>query len=81
MTDAYAHVWKTSDFPLILKLPVDNPFPSHSPFHNGMTFLKGPKHEIFESGFLWLGDLGTAKKMEISKVGVIILRFSLRNSY
>jgi hypothetical protein len=52
MTDAYAHVWKTSDFPLILKLPVDNPFPSHSPFHNGMTFLKGPKHEIFESGFL-----------------------------
>jgi hypothetical protein len=30
--------------------------------------LKGPKHEIFESGFftqirgLWLGELGTGKK-------------------
>ncbi len=33
----------------------------------GLT-LKGPKHEIFESGFftqirgLWLGDFGTGKK-------------------
>jgi hypothetical protein len=49
--------------------------------------LKGPKHEIFESGFftqirrLWLGDLGTGEKNELSKVGVIILRFSLRISY
>ncbi len=46
--------------------------------------LKGPKHEIFESGFftqirrLWLGNLGTGEKIEILKVGVIILRFSPR---
>jgi hypothetical protein len=37
MTDAYAYVRKTSDFPHILKLPVNNPSPS--PFHDGMTFL------------------------------------------
>ncbi len=49
--------------------------------------LKGPKHEIFESGFftqirgLWLDDLGTGEKIEISKVGVIILKFSPRISY
>jgi hypothetical protein len=49
--------------------------------------LKGPKHEIFESGFftqirrLWLGDLGTGEKIELSKIGVIFLRFSPRISY
>jgi hypothetical protein len=49
--------------------------------------LKGPKHEIFESGFftqirrLWLGDLGTSEKNELSKVGVIILRFTPGISY
>jgi hypothetical protein len=48
-----------------------------------LIYLKGPKHEIFESGFftpirrLWLDDLGTGEKIEISKVGVIILRFSM----
>jgi hypothetical protein len=42
--------------------------------------LKGPKHEIFESGFFTeiipvrIGDLGTGKKNEISEVGVFILR-------
>ncbi len=49
--------------------------------------LKGPKQEIFENGFftqirrLRLGDLGTGEKIEFSKVGVIILRFSPRISY
>jgi hypothetical protein len=39
-----------------------------------LLHLKGPKHEIFESGFftqirrLWLGDLGTGEKNELSKV-------------
>ena len=37
-------------------------------FCNIFELLKGPKHEIFESGFftqirrLWLGDLGTGEK-------------------
>ncbi len=36
--------------------------------------LKGPKHEIFESGFftqirgLWLSELGTGEKIEIRKL-------------
>jgi hypothetical protein len=28
---------------------------------------------------LWVGDLGTGKKNEISQIGVLFLRFSLRN--
>jgi hypothetical protein len=42
------------------------PYPS-------LAFLKGPKHEIFESGFVtqirpvWLGDLGTVYTVEKSK--------------
>jgi hypothetical protein len=40
--------------------------------------LKGPKHEIFESGFFTqirpvrVGDLGTDEKKEISQVRVFI---------
>ncbi len=55
--------------------------------YSTIVSLKGPKHEIFESGFftqirgLWLGDLGTGKKIEISKAEVIILRLSPRISY
>ncbi len=56
-------------------------------FFAWFRLLKGPKHEIFERGFLHKSDAyglvtwGLAKKIEISKVGVIILRFSPRMSY
>jgi len=49
--------------------------------------LKGPKHEIFASGFFTeirpvrIGDLGTGEKNEFSLVGVFIIRFSQRISY
>jgi hypothetical protein len=38
--------------------------------------LKGPKHEIFESVFFYTNQRLMVKKIEISKVGVIILWFS-----
>ena len=43
-----------------------------------VTFLKGPKHKIFESGFFTqirpvrVGDLGTSEKNEILQVRVFI---------
>ncbi len=50
-------------------------------------YLKGPKHEIFESGFftqirgLWLGDFGTGEKNGNFESWSHCLRFSPRNSY
>jgi hypothetical protein len=52
----------------------------HSCRFTPAEFLKGPKHEIFESGFLHKSEAygqvtsGLAKKIEISKVGVIIFK-------
>jgi hypothetical protein len=55
-----------------------------------LTFftLKGPKHEIFKSRFIFtqvrpvqVSDWGMAKKNEILQVEVFICWFSLRISY
>jgi hypothetical protein len=51
-----------------LLLKVQERFLKHFMFKIFDGGLKGPKHEIFESGFftqirgLWLGDLGTGEK-------------------
>jgi hypothetical protein len=65
-------------------------YPIPPPLHTVYVYkvyLKGPKHEIFESGLFTQirpereGDFGTGEKNEISQVGVFIWRFSLRKSY
>ncbi len=56
-------VWKASSF-----RQDDHPATYLGKFSAACPLLKGPKHEIFESGFftqirrLWLGDLGTGEK-------------------
>ncbi len=61
-------------------------FPTPLIFHYPLP-LKGPKHEIFESGFFTqirpvrVYDLGTGEKNAISQVGAFIWRLSLRISY